>query len=151
MCMLAMMSSFPSGMAYPFLNFLPPLSPVDPYSDCVGVNTSLRISLSFLNVYVTPIRCSSTDGRANSFSSSIFPLPEITLFWETLTVITLSGTPKVLFYLFGRKEGAISSDLFPLNDLDIPPTFLHRSCGSSSSDISFVPSAVVLSCSWEVL
>ena len=38
-----------------------------------------------------------------------------------------------------------------LNDSDIP-TFLHRSSGSRfSSDISFAPSSLALSCSWEVL
>ena len=45
----------------------------------------------------------------------------------------------------------ISSDLFPLNDPDIP-TLLHRSSGSRSSpDISFTPFSLALSCSWEVL
>ena len=34
--------SFSSGRAYPFLNFLPPLSSLDPYSDYVGVNISLN-------------------------------------------------------------------------------------------------------------
>ena len=41
--------------------------------------------------------------------------------------------------------------LFPLNDPDIP-TLVHRSSGSRSfSDISFAPSFLALSCSWEVL
>ena len=45
----------------------------------------------------------------------------------------------------------ISSDLLPLNDPDTP-TLLHRSSGSRSSPgISFAPSSVALSCSWEVL
>ena len=45
----------------------------------------------------------------------------------------------------------ISSDLLPLNDPDTP-TLLHRSSGSRSSpDISFAPSSLALSCSWEVL
>ena len=45
----------------------------------------------------------------------------------------------------------ISSDLLPLNEPDTP-TFLHRSSGSRSfSDISFAPSSLALSCSWEVL
>ena len=45
----------------------------------------------------------------------------------------------------------ISSDLLPLNNLDIP-TLLHRSSGSRSSpNISFAPSSLALSCSWKVL
>ena len=45
----------------------------------------------------------------------------------------------------------ISSDLLPLNDPDTP-TLLHRSSSSRSSpDISFAPSTLAFSCSWEVL
>ena len=45
----------------------------------------------------------------------------------------------------------LSSDFLPHNDPDTP-TLLHRSSGSRSSpDISFAPSSLVLSCSWEVL
>ena len=46
---------------------------LDPYSGYVGVNISLNISssLSFLNVYASSIRFSSTDGRTDSFSPSI--------------------------------------------------------------------------------
>ena len=67
--------SFSSGKAYLFLNFLPPLSSLDPYSDYVGTNISLNnsSSLSFLNVYAPPIRSSPTDGRTDSFSPSILP------------------------------------------------------------------------------
>ena len=48
-------------------------------------------------------------------------------------------------------DWVISSDLLPLNDPDTP-TLLHRSSGSRSSpNISFAPSTLALSCSWEVL
>ena len=49
------------------------LSSLDPHSDYVGVNISQNnsASLSFLNVYTPPIRSSPTDGRTDSFSSSI--------------------------------------------------------------------------------
>ena len=43
-------------------------------------------------------------------------------------------------------DWAISSDLLPLNDPDTP-TLVHR----SSPDISFAPSTLAFSCSWEVL
>ena len=48
-------------------------------------------------------------------------------------------------------DWVISSDLLPLNDPDTP-TLLRRSSGSRSyPDISFAPSSLVFSCSWEVL
>ena len=51
------------------------LSSLDPYSDYVEINISLNnsSSLSFLNMYALPIRSSPTDGRTDSFFSSIFP------------------------------------------------------------------------------
>ena len=47
---------------------------LDPYSEYVWVNIYLNNSslLSFLNVYTPPIH-SSTDGKTDSFSLSIFP------------------------------------------------------------------------------
>ena len=49
------------------------LSSLDPYSDYVEVNISLNnfSSLSFFNVYASPIRSSTKDSRTNFFSSSI--------------------------------------------------------------------------------
>ena len=70
--------------------------------------------------------------------------------------LQLSSSPLGLKrYFHPRREEvfdwAISSDLLPLNDPDTL-TLLHRSTGSRSSpDISFAPSTLALSCSWEVL
>ena len=126
------------------------LSSLDPYSDYVGVNISLNksSSVSFLNVYAPPIRSSPTDGRTDSFSPSILPssrnlfiLGDFNchhLLWDS------RGTPDPR----GEEvfDWVISSDLLPLNDPDTP-TLLHR----SSPDISFAPSTLAFSCSWEVL
>ena len=51
------------------------LSLLDPYSDYVKVNISLKDSslLSFLNVYAPPIHSSLKDSRINFFSPSILP------------------------------------------------------------------------------
>ena len=51
------------------------LSLLGPYSDYVEANISLNdsYSLSFLNVYVPPIRSSTKDSRTNFFSLSILP------------------------------------------------------------------------------
>ena len=71
--MLPAASSFYSGRAHPSLNFLLPLSLLDPYSDYAGVNSSQNnsSSLSFLNVYASPNRSSLTDSKTDFFSISI--------------------------------------------------------------------------------
>ena len=81
-----------------------------------------------------------------------FPPPEISSFWGSSIAISPSGTQQ---YSLPRGEEVfdwvIFSDLFSLNDPDTP-TILHRSTGSRfSSDISFAPSFLALSCFWEVL
>ena len=130
------------------------LSSLDPYSDYVGINISLNkfSSVSFLNEYAPPIRSSPTDDRTDSFSPSILPFSR-NLFilgdfnchhplWDSRVTSDPRGEE-----VFDR---VISSDL-PLNDPDTP-TLLYRSSGSRSSlDISFAPSSLALSCSWEVL
>ena len=82
------------------------LSLLDPYSDYVEVNISLNnsSSLSFLNVYASPIHSSPMDGRTNSFSH-----PEIFSFWGTSIAITPSGIQKLLPTPVGRKYSIGSS------------------------------------------
>ena len=129
------------------------LSSLDPYSDYVGVNISLNdsSSVSFLNDYVSPIRSSPTDGRTESFSPSIPPSSR-NLFilgdfnchhplWESR--VTSDPRGEEVF------DWVIYSDFIPLNNPDTPT--LHRSSGSRSfPDISFAPSTLAFSCSWEV-
>ena len=109
--------------------------------------------MSFLNVYAPPIRSSPTDGRTASFSSSFFPSS------RNLFILGDFNCHHPLWDSRGTSDPrgeevfdwVISSDLLPLNDPDTP-TLLHRSSGSRSSpDISFAPSTVAFSCSWEVL
>ena len=131
------------------------LSSLDPYSDYVGINISLNnsSSVSFLNVYALPIRSSPTDGRTDSFSPSILPSSR-NLFilgdfnchhplWDSR--VTSDPRGEEVF------DWVIPSDLLFLNNSDTL-TLLHRSSGSRSfPDISFAPSSLALSCSWEVL
>ena len=110
--------------------------------------------MSFLNVYAPPpIRSSSTDGRTDSFSPSILPSSRnFFILWDFNCHHPLwdsrgTSNPR------GERvfDWVISSDLLPINDPDTP-TLLPRSSGSRSSpDISFAPSTLALSCSWEVL
>ena len=131
------------------------LSSLDLYSDYVGVNISLNksSSVSFLNVYALPIGSSPTDGRTDSFSPSILPSS------RNLFILGDFNRHHALWDSRGTSDPrgeevfdwVISSDLLPLNDPDTP-TLLHRSSGSRSSpDISFAPSTLAFSCSWEVL
>ena len=87
-CMLVASSSFLSGSAYPYLNFLPhlSLSLPDPYSDHLGIKILLNNSLvSFFNVYAPPV-CFLTDTRTDSFS-------------YTFSIFSVYGIP---FLLSGR-------------------------------------------------
>ena len=131
------------------------LSSLDPYSDYVGINISLNnsSSVSFLNVYAPLFAPPQRIAEPTSSLCPFFSLPEIPSFWGTLIVITLSGTQEVLPSPAGRKysTGSFLLTSSSLNDPDTP-TLLHRSSGSRSSpDISFAPSSLALSCSWEVL
>ena len=130
------------------------LSLLYPYSDYVGVNISLNnsSSVAFLNVYAPPIRSSPTDGRTDSFSPSILPSS------RNLFILGDFNCHHPLWDSRGTSDPreeevldwVISSDLLPLNDPDTP-IHLHRSSGSRSSpDISFAPSTLAFSCSWEV-
>ena len=104
-------------------------------------------------MYALPIRSSPTDGRTDSFSPSILP--------SSRNVFIL-GDFNCHHHLWDSRgtsdprgeevfDWVISSDLLPFNDPDTP-TLLHRSSGSRSSPgISFAPSSLALSCSWEVL
>ena len=122
---------------------------LDPYSDYVAVNISLNnsSSLSFLSVYAPYTRSSSSDGRTNSFSSSIlsssrnlFILGDFNChcpLWDSRD----TSDPREE-EVFNR---VISSDLLPRNP--DTPTHLCRSSGSRSSpDISFAPSSLAFFC-----
>ena len=131
------------------------LSLLDPYSDYVGVNISLNSSssLSFLNVYASPIHSSLMDGRTDSFSPSILCSSKNLFILGDFNCPYPLWDSKDTFDPRGEKvfDWVISSDLLPLNDSDIP-TLLHHSSGSRSSpDIFFASSSLALSCSWEVL
>ena len=99
-------------------------------------------------MYAPPICSSPTDGRTDSFSPSILS--------STRNLFILGDFN--CHHSLGDSRGTsdphreeifdwvISSDLLPLNDPD-KPTLLH----GSSPDISFAPSTLAFSCSWEVL
>ena len=100
-----------------------------------------------------PIRSSPTDGRTDSFFSSILPSSRNIFILGDFNCHHPLWDSRVTSDPRGEEvfDWVISSDLLPLNDPDTP-TLLHRSSGSRSSpDISFAPSTLAFSCSWEVL
>ena len=90
------------------------------------------------------------------FLPPFFPPPEVSSFWETSIAITPARTQKVLPTPVGRKYSIGSSFLtsstsmtltyllFSIPHLAVAPPLLPP-------DISFAPSSLALSCSWEVL
>ena len=131
------------------------LSSLDHYSDYAEVNISLNNSslLSFFNMHAPAICSSPTDDRTDSFSPSILPSS------RNLFILGDFKCHHPLWYSKGTSDPrgvevfdlVISSDLLLLTDPDIS-TILHRSYGSHfSPDISFAPSPLAFSCSWEVL
>ena len=100
-----------------------------------------------------PIHSSPADGRTDSFSPSIFPSSRNLFILEDFNCHHPLWDSKGTSDPRGEEvfHSVISSDLLPLNDPDTP-NLLHRSSGSRSSPgISFAPSSLALSCSWEVL
>ena len=134
---LAAALSFSSSRAYPFLNFLPPL-----FLRLISLNNSS--SVSCLNVYALPIRSSPTDGRTDSYSPSI--LGDLNChhsLWDSKVTSVPHG--EEVF------DWVISSDLLPLGRSGVLALLRRFSGSQSSPDISFAPSSLALSCSWEVL
>ena len=99
-------------------------------------------------MYAPSIHSSPTDGKADSFSPSIFSSS------RNLFILGDFNCHHPLWDSRGTSDPrgeevfdwVIYSNLLPLNDPGTP-TVLHR----SSPDISFAPSSLALSCSWEVL
>ena len=132
------------------------LSSLDPYIDYVWINISLNnsSSLSFLNVYAPLFAPPQRMAEPTPFlppsilssSKNLFILGDFNChhpLWDSRG--TSDPREKEVF------DWVTSSDLLPLNDPDTP-TLLDRFSGSRSSpDISFAPSSLALSCSWEVL
>ena len=132
------------------------LSLLDPYSDYVGVNISLNNSslLSFCNVYAPLFAPPQWMAEPTPFLPPFFPPPEISLF-----ILVDFNCHHLLWDSRGTSDPCreevfdwvISSDLLTLNDPNTP-TLLHCSFSSRSfPDISFAPSSLALSCSWEVI
>ena len=87
------------------------LSLLDPYSDYVGVNISLNnsSSLSFHNMYASPIYSSPTNSKTDSFSPSILPSSRNLFILGDFNCHHPSGIQEVLPIPVGRKYSTGSS------------------------------------------
>ena len=128
---------------------------LDPSSDYLAIAVKVKGAspIHLFNVYVPPIRSSSSDSRPKSFSPFLLPSSPTTyifgdfnshhLSWDSHSPEDQSG--KELF------DWLLSSDLLPLNNPE-HHTLLHRATGNRSSpDLSLVPARIASKCTWQTL
>ena len=106
------------------------LSSLDPSSNCLAITVKIKGAspIYLFNVYVPPIRSSSSNSRPKSFSPFLLPLSPITYVfgdfnnhtssWESHSPEDQSG--KDLF------DWLVSSDLSPINSPEHHTLLLHR-------------------------
>ena len=131
------------------------LSSLDPSSDYLAIAVKIKgaAPIHLFNVYVPPIRSSSSDSRPKSFSPFLLPSSPTTYIfgdfnshhssWDSHSPEDHSG--KDLF------DWLLSSDLLPLNNPE-HHTLLHRATGNRSSpNLSLVPARTASKCTWQTL
>ena len=143
-----------NGLSYTSLS-TQSLSSVDPSSDYLAITVKIKgaAPIHLFNVYVPPIRSSSSDSRPKFFSPFLLPsFPTTYIFgdfnshhssWDSHSPEDHSD--KDLF------DWLLSSDLLPLNNPE-HHTLLHRATGNRSSpDLSLVPARIASKCTWQTL
>ena len=126
-----------------------------PSSDYLAIAVKIKgaAPIHLFNVYVPPIRSSSSVSRPKSFSPFLLPSSPTTYIfgdfnshhssWDSHLPEDQSG--KDLF------DWLLSSDLLPLNNPE-HHTILHRATGGRSSpDLSLVPTRIASKCTWQTL
>ena len=142
-----------NGLSYTSLS-TQSLSSLDPSSDYLAIAVKIKgaAPIHLFNVYVPPIRSSSSDSRPKSFSPFLPSSPTTYIFgdfnshhssWDSHSPEDHSG--KDLF------DWLLSSDLLPLNNPE-HHTLLHCATGNRSSpDLSLVPARLASKCTWQTL
>ena len=143
-----------NGLSYTSLS-TQSLSSLDPSSDYLAIAVKIKgaAPIHLFNVYVPPIRSSSSDSRPKSFSPFLLPSSPTTYIlgdfnshhssWDSHSPEDHSG--KDLF------DWLLSSDLLPLNNPE-HHTLLHRATGNCSSpDLFLVPAQIASKCTWQTL
>ena len=143
-----------NGLTYTSLS-TQSLSSLDPSSDYLPITVKIKGAspIHLFNIYVPPIRSSSSDSRPKSFSPFLLPSSSTTYIfgdfngyhssWDSHSPKDQSG--KDLF------DWLFSSDLLPFNNPK-HHTLLHRATGNRSSpDLSLVPAQIASKCTWQTL
>ena len=143
-----------NGLTYTSLS-TQSLSYHDPSSDYLAIAVKVKGAspIHLFNVYIAPIRSSSSDSRPKSFSPFLLPSSPTTYIfgdfnshhssWDSHLPEDQSG--KELF------DWLLSSDLLPLNNPK-HHTLLHRATENRSfPDLSLVPSRIASKCTWQTL
>ena len=143
-----------NGLTYTSLS-TQSLSSFDPSSDYLAIAVKVKGAspIHLFNVYVPPIRSSSSDSHPKSFSPFLLPSSPTTYIfsdfnshhssWDSHSPEDQSG--KELF------DWLLSSDLLPLNNPE-HHTLLHCATGNQSSpDLSLVPARIASKCTWQTL
>ena len=143
-----------NGLSYTSLS-TQSVSSLGPSSDYLAIAVKIKRAapIHLFNVYVPPIRSSSSDSRPKSFSPFLLPSSPTTYIfgdfnshhssWDSHSPEDHSG--KDLF------DWLLSSDLLPLNNPE-HHTLLHRATGNRSSpDLSLVPALIASKCTWQTL
>ena len=143
-----------TGLSYTLLS-TQSLSSLDPSSDYLAIAVKIKGAppIHLFNVYVPPIRSSSSDSRPKSISPFLLPSSPTTYIfgdfnshhssWDSHSPEDQSG--KDLF------DWLLSSDLLPLNNPE-HHTLLHRATENRSSpDLSLVPARIASKCTWQTL
>ena len=143
-----------TGLTYTSLSTQPFFS-LDPSSDYLAITVKMKGAspIHLFNVYVPPIRSSSSDCSPKSFSPFLLPSSPTTYIfcdfnshhssWDSHSPEDRSG--KDLF------DWLFSSDLLPLCNPK-HHTLLHRATGNRSSpDLSLIPAHISSKCTWKTL
>ena len=131
------------------------LSSLDPSSDYLAITVKIKGAspIHLFNVYVPPIRSSSSDSRPKSFSPFLYHHPLLLISLATLTAIIHPGTPTYRKTI-KEKICLTGSSLLIFHLLTTPNiTFLlHRATENRSSpDLSLVPAQIASKCTWQTV
>ena len=143
-----------NGLTYTSLS-TQSLSSLEPSSDYLAIAVKIKGArpIHLFDVYVPPIRSSSSDSRPKSFSPFLLPSsPSTYIFgdfnchhssWDSHSPEDQSG--KDLF------DWLLSSDFLSLNNSK-HHTLLHRATENRSSpDLSIIPARIASKCTWQTL
>ena len=142
------------GLSYTLLS-TQSLSSLNPSSDYSAIAVKIKgaAPIHLFNVYVPPIRSSSSDSRPKSFSPFLLPSSPTTYIFGDFNSHHSSRDSHSPEDHSGKDlfDWLLSSDLLPLNNPE-HHTLLRRATGNRSfPDLSLVPARIASKCTWQTL